>query len=206
MPNVRAARTFESLDEEPIPWPASRIPRRRTARIDRRRTEIAEFLAPFGIWYEKLGRRRARRPRRHQRGDPGRYAPEIERLKQRGGYVTADVINVTPETPNLDAMLAKFSKEHTHSEDEVRFTVKGSGVFHIHPDERPGVRHPGRIGRPDQRPRRHAALVRPVQRPHDPLHPPVPGHSRAGRRTTSTAASTSSYAPVCWGRITSPRK
>jgi 1,2-dihydroxy-3-keto-5-methylthiopentene dioxygenase len=30
-------------------------------------------------------------------------------------------------------MLAKFSKEHTHSEDEVRFTVRGSGVFHIHP-------------------------------------------------------------------------
>lgn len=61
------------------------------------------------------------------------YAPEIERLKAAGGYVTADVINVTPETPGLQAMLDRFNKEHTHSEDEVRFIVKGRGVFHIHP-------------------------------------------------------------------------
>ena len=40
-------------------------------------------------------------------------------------------------THHLDAMLAKFAKEHTHSEDEVRFTVKGSGVFHIHPANGP---------------------------------------------------------------------
>ncbi|MBC7854604.1 MAG: cupin domain-containing protein, partial [Pirellulaceae bacterium] len=65
------------------------------------------------------------------------YAPEVDRLKARGGFVTADVINVNPTTPNLDAMLAKFAKEHTHSEDEVRFTVKGSGVFHIHPKNGP---------------------------------------------------------------------
>jgi len=48
-----------------------------------------------------------------------------------------DVINVNPATPGLDEMLAKFDKEHTHSEDEVRFTVKGSGVFHIHPEGGP---------------------------------------------------------------------
>ncbi len=47
------------------------------------------------------------------------------------------MINVSPATPNLDAMLAKFSKEHTHTEDEVRFTVRGSGVFHIHPKNGP---------------------------------------------------------------------
>ncbi len=39
--------------------------------------------------------------------------------------------------PGLDEMLAKFSKEHTHTEDEVRFTVKGAGVFHIHPENGP---------------------------------------------------------------------
>ena len=65
------------------------------------------------------------------------FAPEIERLKEQGGFVTADVINVTADTPGLDEMLAKFDKEHTHSEDEVRFTVQGRGVFHIHPDGGP---------------------------------------------------------------------
>jgi 1,2-dihydroxy-3-keto-5-methylthiopentene dioxygenase len=61
------------------------------------------------------------------------YAPEIERLKARGGYVTADVIDVRPETPNLEAMLAKFRREHWHDEDEVRFILEGSGIFFIHP-------------------------------------------------------------------------
>jgi len=61
------------------------------------------------------------------------YAAEINRLKAAGGYVTADVIDVSPETPNLDAMLAKFRKEHWHDEDEVRFIVKGHGLFHIAP-------------------------------------------------------------------------
>ena len=61
------------------------------------------------------------------------YADEIERLKARGGYVTADVIDVTAQTPDLDAMLAKFRREHWHDEDEVRFIVRGHGLFHIHP-------------------------------------------------------------------------
>ena len=65
------------------------------------------------------------------------YAPEIERLKKEHGFVTADVINVVPETPGLDDMLQKFDKEHLHTEDEVRFTVKGSGVFHINPENGP---------------------------------------------------------------------
>jgi 1,2-dihydroxy-3-keto-5-methylthiopentene dioxygenase len=65
------------------------------------------------------------------------YADEIERLKKQGGYVTADVIDVTPKTPNLEAMLARFSREHWHDEDEVRFILRGRGVFHIHPGEGP---------------------------------------------------------------------
>jgi len=99
--------------------------------------EIRAFLKPFGIWYEKWeveGRLPAEATNEQILET---YAPEVERLKKAGNFVTADVINVSPATPNLDALLAKFSKEHTHSEDEVRFTVKGAGVFHIHPDSGP---------------------------------------------------------------------
>ena len=60
------------------------------------------------------------------------YGAEIDEMKRRGGYVTADVIDVNPETPNLDAMLARFDKEHTHSEDEVRFILAGRGIFFLH--------------------------------------------------------------------------
>ncbi len=65
------------------------------------------------------------------------YAPEIDRLKDQGGYVTADVIDVTSDIPGLQAMLDRFNQEHTHDEDEVRFIVEGSGVFHIHPANGP---------------------------------------------------------------------
>ena len=95
--------------------------------------EIRSFLAPFGIWYEKWDVAGRIGPDATNEEILSAYAPEIERLKKAGNFVTADVINVSPATPGLDGMLAKFSKEHTHSEDEVRFTVKGSGVFHIHP-------------------------------------------------------------------------
>ncbi len=61
------------------------------------------------------------------------YSAEIEKLKATGGYVTADVINVVPTTPGLNEMLDKFNKEHWHDEDEVRFIVKGHGLFHIAP-------------------------------------------------------------------------
>lgn len=100
--------------------------------------EIRAFLKPHGIWYEKWDvEGRISSPDATSEEILSAYAPEIERLKEAGGFVTADVINVHPEVPNLDAMLAKFSKEHTHDEDEVRFTVKGSGVFHIHPENGP---------------------------------------------------------------------
>ena len=32
--------------------------------------------------------------------------------------MTADVIDVNPDTPGLDVMLAKFNIEHRHDEDE----------------------------------------------------------------------------------------
>ena len=99
--------------------------------------EIREFLKPFGIWYEnwQVAGRIDKDATDEQILEA--YAPEIERLKSDLGFVTADVINVNSETPNLDAMLNKFNKEHTHSEDEVRFTVEGQGVFHIHPEGGP---------------------------------------------------------------------
>lgn len=96
--------------------------------------EIRAYLEPHGIWYEKwdVEGRLGEDATNEQILET--YAPEIERLKEAGQFVTADVINVTPETPGLDDMLAKFDKEHTHDEDEVRFTVKGAGIFHIHPE------------------------------------------------------------------------
>jgi 1,2-dihydroxy-3-keto-5-methylthiopentene dioxygenase len=95
--------------------------------------EMREFLRPFGIWYEKwevAGRLPAEATSEQILET---YAPEIERLKAAGGYVTADVIDVSAQTPNLETMLARFRSEHWHDEDEVRFIVRGRGLFHIRP-------------------------------------------------------------------------
>ena len=62
------------------------------------------------------------------------YAAEIDEMKRLGGYTTADVIDVTAETPGLETMLARFDKEHTHSEDEVRFILAGRGIFFLNLD------------------------------------------------------------------------
>ena len=99
--------------------------------------EISEFLKPFGIWFEQWQVAGRLNPDATDQDILSEYAPEIDKVKQRGGFVTADVINVKADTPNLDAMLQKFNKEHTHSEDEVRFTVSGKGIFHLAPEGGP---------------------------------------------------------------------
>jgi 1,2-dihydroxy-3-keto-5-methylthiopentene dioxygenase len=60
------------------------------------------------------------------------YKPEVDRLSAAAGYQTVDVIRITPDNPNKDALRAKFLDEHTHDEDEVRFFVEGSGAFYLH--------------------------------------------------------------------------
>lgn len=59
------------------------------------------------------------------------YHAEIERLKQREGYASSDVISLTPDHPQRLELREKFLHEHTHSEDEVRFFVHGSGTFFV---------------------------------------------------------------------------
>ena len=94
--------------------------------------EITAGLAEHGIDYERWIPAHPVSDDASAEEILGAYANEIEQLKTRGGYVTADVIDVNPTTPGLDDMLAKFNREHWHDEDEVRFIIAGSGLFHIH--------------------------------------------------------------------------
>ena len=99
--------------------------------------EVAAFLARHGIDYEHWVPAHSIGADAPPEAILAAYAREIASLKERGGYVTADLIDVTPDTPNLDMMLAKFSREHWHDEDEVRFIIEGRGLFHVHPAEGP---------------------------------------------------------------------
>lgn len=57
------------------------------------------------------------------------FEGDFKPLMEEGGYTTADVISVFPDTPNLLAIRQKFLAEHTHTEDEVRYFVEGQGLF-----------------------------------------------------------------------------
>ena len=94
--------------------------------------EITSALAGHGIEYERWKPSHPIADNAPSEDILRAYSTEIEALKERGGYVTADVIDVNPATPGLDEMLAKFNREHWHDEDEVRFIIAGHGLFHIH--------------------------------------------------------------------------
>ncbi|HVU05258.1 MAG TPA: cupin domain-containing protein [Polyangiaceae bacterium] len=87
--------------------------------LDRTGDIDARFLAEQGVPYEHLGTAEAR------------YRGALDRVKDENGYVQEDVVALSPETPNLDAICAKFLDEHHHDDDEVRFVLEGEGIFDI---------------------------------------------------------------------------
>ena len=64
---------------------------------------------------------------------PDELEQKIEAFKVEHGYRTHDVVEITPETPN--EALKKFDPPHTHSEDEVRLFLEGSGIFDLRDDD-----------------------------------------------------------------------
>jgi 1,2-dihydroxy-3-keto-5-methylthiopentene dioxygenase len=100
---------------------------------------VTAYLAGIGIQHERWGASQPLGPDATSEQVLAAYARDIDRLKAEGGYVTADVIDITPQMAGLEGLLAKFSREHWHDEDEVRFILRGRGLFHVHPPEGPVV-------------------------------------------------------------------
>lgn len=101
--------------------------------------EIRSYLENIGIEYERWSADSNPGPEASSDDILRAFTKQIEDLKQKGGYTTADVINLTGETPGIEEMLGKFNKEHWHDEDEVRFTISGRGLFHVNPKNGPVV-------------------------------------------------------------------
>lgn len=60
------------------------------------------------------------------------YQQQVERLMLRDGLQSVDVISMTAEHPQRAELRAKFLNEHQHSEHEIRFFVRGAGLFYMH--------------------------------------------------------------------------
>ena len=98
--------------------------------------EIAGELARVGVAFEQWQAAHPIADDADQATILAAYADDIARLRQAGGYVTADVVSLRPTHPDRATLRQKFLDEHTHSEDEVRFFVAGSGAFYLHLHQR----------------------------------------------------------------------
>ncbi|MGC0120774.1 1,2-dihydroxy-3-keto-5-methylthiopentene dioxygenase [Pseudoalteromonas piscicida] len=93
---------------------------------------IASLLAEQGVRFEQWQANTDITAEMSQDDIISAYQRDIERLKAQGGYQTVDVISLAKGNPNASELRQKFLFEHTHSEDEVRFFVKGQGLFCLH--------------------------------------------------------------------------
>ncbi len=59
------------------------------------------------------------------------YREPIDRLMKKFDFKSVDVISLTSDNPQKDAMRDKFLHEHTHDDFETRFFVEGQGLFNI---------------------------------------------------------------------------
>src|ERR1700733_5374325 len=95
--------------------------------------DVRQYLAGAGIEYGRWNVSSTIGRHSDEEAILAAYADQIARLRLAGQYTKVDVIDVDSSTPGLDGMLSKFSAEHWHDEDEMRFTVFGRGLYHVHP-------------------------------------------------------------------------
>ncbi|RAN81214.1 cupin [Bacillus sp. SRB_336] len=95
---------------------------------------IAAELGKVGVRFEQWAATKPIAPGASQDEVIAAYRADIDRLMGEKGYQAVDVISLAPDHPERATLRQKFLSEHTHSEDEVRFFVAGSGQFTLHID------------------------------------------------------------------------
>ena len=59
------------------------------------------------------------------------YREPIDQLMKRFGFRSVDVVSLTADHPQKQALRDKFLHEHTHDDYEARFFVEGAGLFYL---------------------------------------------------------------------------
>jgi 1,2-dihydroxy-3-keto-5-methylthiopentene dioxygenase len=100
--------------------------------------EISAALSRIGCRFEQRAVRPGVGPDSDQAAVLDAYRDEVGQIVSDEGFVSVDVAaqhpTDDPEWPaTVRELRAKFVDEHTHGDDaEVRFIVRGSGVFYLH--------------------------------------------------------------------------
>ncbi|WP_048307648.1 acireductone dioxygenase [Halomonas sp. PR-M31] len=97
---------------------------------------IAAELAFHGVRFERWTLQPNVESNANQDAVLAAYAEDVARLKKEAGFAAVDVIGMTPDHPDKVSLRKKFLDEHRHSEDEVRFFVRGEGIFYLHIEQR----------------------------------------------------------------------
>jgi 1,2-dihydroxy-3-keto-5-methylthiopentene dioxygenase len=92
-------------------------------------TAIQKYLNNLGVYFEQWHCEVNFSETATQEEILSAYAKDLDPFMKNGAYLTADVISIHAETPNYEAIRAKFLAEHIHTEDEIRFFVDGQGLF-----------------------------------------------------------------------------
>ena len=93
---------------------------------------VAAHLAQAGVLFERWDTAAALPADADEAAVTAAYAAAIERLQLHRHFQSTDVVRVAPDTPGLDDLRTRFLAEHTHTEDEARLFVAGSGCFLLH--------------------------------------------------------------------------
>ncbi len=94
--------------------------------------EIVPILNAIGVRYEQWEANEQLPAEFDQAKVIAAYQKDVDRLARENGYLTVDVVRMFPNSPKKVELRNKFLNEHTHTEDEVRFFVEGSGLFYLH--------------------------------------------------------------------------
>jgi 1,2-dihydroxy-3-keto-5-methylthiopentene dioxygenase len=97
---------------------------------------IASALAELGVEFERWQAEAELAADSGQEEVLAAYQPEIDRLNERYGFQSVDVVALRPDNPQKTEFRGKFLAEHTHADFEVRFFVDGSGLFYLHLGDR----------------------------------------------------------------------
>jgi 1,2-dihydroxy-3-keto-5-methylthiopentene dioxygenase len=93
--------------------------------------DIREALAGIGVEFERWEASKQLDAQASQDEVIEAYRESIDRLMKKYGFQSVDVISLTANHPQKQAMREKFLSEHTHDDFETRFFVEGEGLFNI---------------------------------------------------------------------------
>jgi 1,2-dihydroxy-3-keto-5-methylthiopentene dioxygenase len=96
--------------------------------------DIRDALAGIGVEFERWEASKQLDAQASQDEVIEAYRESIDRLMKKYGFQSVDVISLTANHPQKQAMREKFLSEHTHDDFETRFFVEGEGLFNIRKD------------------------------------------------------------------------